>query len=72
MLSVEQTQEFVNQPSRWPHRPMLPMKMYLSEGVATGYLLEQQGLRIFDYDSRAPVAEYATVADLVEAGWQID
>lgn len=71
-MSLDEIQEFINHPSRWPYRPMLPMKMALSEGMATGYLMEQQGLRIFDYNSRAPVDEYQTVAELVEAGWRID
>lgn len=70
--SVEETRDFLDTPSRWPYRPMLPMKLYLDEGAITGYLMEQQGLRIFDYDTKQPIQSFASVEELTEAGWEID
>lgn len=70
--SVEDMTDFLNAPSRWPYRPRLPMKLYLTEGVLTGYLMEQQGLRVLDYDTGQPIQAFESVAALVEAGWEID
>lgn len=64
--------EMVENPVTWPHRPMLPMKLYLESGVALGYLLEKSGLTIHDYDTRAPVQTFETVEEMRDFGWRID
>lgn len=71
-MAPEEVRDFLNHPSRWPYRPMLPMKLYLDEGVLTGYLMEQQGLSVFDYDSRQPIEQFGSIGELLDAGWRID
>lgn len=71
-MTPEELREWLNRPSRWPHRPNLPMKLFLDQGgVVTGLILEGRGLTIFDHQ-RQPMEQYATVEDLAEAGWEVD
>lgn len=63
--------DFLRSPSRWPYRPMLPMKLIRDGALTTGYILEQQGLRIFGHD-RSLIEQFSSVEELIAAGWQID
>jgi hypothetical protein len=76
-MSQSETAEFISKPILWPFRPMLPVKreITLSGGESfyeTGFLLEQHGLTIFRYEDRSTIENYATLADLENAGWRVD
>ena len=71
-MSPSEFADFINHPSRWPYRPMLPRKLFLDEGVLTGYMMEQQGLSVFAYDTNTPIECFDSLEELIDAGWQID
>lgn len=62
----------MNNPSRWPYRPRLPMKVFFDEGgAATGFVIEGRGLIIFDPQGEV-VSHYNSVEEMAEAGWEVD
>lgn len=63
--------EWINQPSRWPYRPYLPMRLFMDAGALTGYLMEGRGLTIFD-DKGDVVEQFNSVDEMAKAGWQVD
>ena len=64
--------ELIDQPSLWPCRPILPMKKAEKDGMLLGYLREQAGLTVFDYDTKRPIARFQSQDELWGSGWRVD
>jgi hypothetical protein len=70
-MTSEEMAGFINRPSRWPLRPLLPLKRWNDDECETGYLMEGQGLIVFDAPQSA-IGLYWDLDEFFGDGWTID
>jgi hypothetical protein len=78
--------DFIRDPDHWPQWPRLPLKKGPWPDRVIGFLCDNGGLdgplpepvRVYhgniwaDFTETPPFTEYATVDDLLGAGWEVD